>query len=355
MKQKLSLVSLFVLIALFISTISASAWSGHPQDPAPQAPMDEGFTYQGYLTDSNGTPVYDICDMRFSLFTAETGGTLIGSQELINIQVDHGYFSVRLNQDAEFGDPFNGMALYLQIEVGCDNGGPAETLWPRQLLTAAPYATYALNIPNHNHNLETWSVSSANPVLTLENSMAPGRTALKVISNGIALEADGKIYSNADSTLYLSPYTAMSRATPSEFVMYYTGVGSASLDYTNNTVKERLLVFPISAYGQIFGMPQYIKSLEVCYKADTTGPQFIDGTGIYKGNQDSSSYEAYLSSTTDYSSTTRECYTITASTPRKAIDNSSFVQIHLNADGPISATDGFTIYSVKLTLTENQN
>jgi len=59
------------------------------------------------------------------------------------VLVTGGLFTVQL----DFGDVFDGTALWLKIAVQCA-GDPSYTdLSPRQPLTAAPYALYALHAP----------------------------------------------------------------------------------------------------------------------------------------------------------------------------------------------------------------
>ena len=94
------------------------------------------FTYQGKL-EQGGVAVEGTRNFRFRLFDAATGGVQIGSDLVLPAQtVTAGIFSVPL----DFGLlAFNGEARFLEIVVD-DN-----TLSPRQLVTSAPYALYALD------------------------------------------------------------------------------------------------------------------------------------------------------------------------------------------------------------------
>ncbi len=111
-------------------------------------PVDNWFTYQGYLQD-NGTPVSDTCDFQFSLWDSSgtgvppTGGIQIGTTETAgSLLITEGLFNYTLNTGDEFGpQAFNGQRRYLQIAARCPAGsGGYTTLAPRQLLTGAPYA-----------------------------------------------------------------------------------------------------------------------------------------------------------------------------------------------------------------------
>lgn len=103
------------------------------------------FTYQGELKQSN-VPFDGSRDMKFRLFSAQTGGTQVGAElTATGISIAQGKFSVQL----DFGTtPYNGQALWLEIAVSNNQSGPPyTTLTPRQSITPAPYAMFALNGP----------------------------------------------------------------------------------------------------------------------------------------------------------------------------------------------------------------
>ena len=105
------------------------------------------FTYQGQLKDA-GAAVTELCDFEFRLFDAPADGTQIGPTLLISdIDVVDGLFAVEL----DFGPgAFDGALRYLEISVGCMAGARGMvTLQPRQVITAAPYALYALDAPGN--------------------------------------------------------------------------------------------------------------------------------------------------------------------------------------------------------------
>jgi hypothetical protein len=140
MKYKGLLVSL-VLGLGFLLLIAGGIGPAAAQGPEPQAALGTAFTYQGRLTDADG-PVNGTCDFTFRLYDEGAGGALLGTDTKAGVQVNDGYFSVELDFGA---DAFTGDARYLQITVNCGSGDT--TLSPRQALTAAPYALYALKAP----------------------------------------------------------------------------------------------------------------------------------------------------------------------------------------------------------------
>lgn len=102
------------------------------------APLNTSFTYQGRLQ-LTGQPVDGPVNATFTLYDDPSAGASIGTQIVNGLSVTNGLFSVTLNDAAQFGpNPFTGNALWLQITI---NGQP---LAPRQPLTIAPYAGFAL-------------------------------------------------------------------------------------------------------------------------------------------------------------------------------------------------------------------
>ena len=107
----------------------------------PQAQVGSGFTYQGRLTGGDRQPVSDTCDLDFTLWDAESGGSAIGDQIVAGVAVDDGYLTVLLNGGGEFGEmPFDGQARWLAIAVKCSGDADWHTLAGRHLLSATPYA-----------------------------------------------------------------------------------------------------------------------------------------------------------------------------------------------------------------------
>ncbi len=95
------------------------------------------ISYQGQLQDQAG-PFTGIADMEFQLFASLLDDDAVGdpiSKE--GVPVSDGLFQVEL----DFGPVFGSDPLYLSISVD------GEVLTPRQQITAAPVARYALSAP----------------------------------------------------------------------------------------------------------------------------------------------------------------------------------------------------------------
>ncbi|MGD2111328.1 MAG: hypothetical protein PVI86_18270 [Phycisphaerae bacterium] len=117
-------------------------------------PLGMTIMYQGRL-DTGGAPASGDYDMQFSLWNAASGGSTVGSTLFCGaetITVVDGLFTAELDFGA---GAFDGDAVWLEMRVrpatgncnGCGGQCPYTTLSPRQPVTAAPYALYALNAP----------------------------------------------------------------------------------------------------------------------------------------------------------------------------------------------------------------
>jgi hypothetical protein len=137
-------VALVLMSLLLLSLGSITAQGPESQaNQGTQAQIGSAFTYQGYLA-AGETPVDDSCDFQFALWDDLMSGTLVaGPLEKTGVSVTAGRFTVLL----DFGDVFDGTALWLEIAVQCSGDAGYTTLSPRQPLTAAPYAAYSQVAP----------------------------------------------------------------------------------------------------------------------------------------------------------------------------------------------------------------
>ncbi|MFN0149311.1 MAG: hypothetical protein ACKVU1_01200 [bacterium] len=98
------------------------------------------FTYQGQLKKSSA-PYTGTADLTFRLFTAASGGVLLGTQNRTGLAVSDGLFTTQL----DFGSVFDGAPRWLEIAATTPGDGGPTTLTPRQELSAVPYAVRAEN------------------------------------------------------------------------------------------------------------------------------------------------------------------------------------------------------------------
>jgi hypothetical protein len=110
-------------------------------------PLTTAFTYQGELS-AGGSLASGTYDMRFTLWSDAAAGAQQGASLCSdNIAVVNGTFAVSL----DFGAQFAGQRRWLQVEVRTDTGAACaagtgfSTLAPRQEVTVAPHASFALS------------------------------------------------------------------------------------------------------------------------------------------------------------------------------------------------------------------
>ncbi|MBN1889850.1 MAG: hypothetical protein JW850_17775, partial [Thermoflexales bacterium] len=161
------------LTLLLVSTLGSPTGltTSLAQQRGPEAAgYSYAFTYQGQLENGSG-PVDGACDLQFSLWTAASGPSQVGTTLSVpNVTLVDGLFTARLNFGAA---AHTGSARWLEIAVRCPAGdGSYTTLTPRQELTAAP-AALALALPFEAGG------SSSGPLLSFWNS---GGAALELAS-----------------------------------------------------------------------------------------------------------------------------------------------------------------------------
>lgn len=129
-----------------VFSVVASVLASAATCAAAVQPLSSAFTYQGELK-SGGSPASGPYDMRMRLFDSVVGGNQVGPTVCAdNVGVAEGRYTVAL----DFGAVMTGQQLFLEISVRPDSGLTCASaagftpLAPRQALTAAPYAAYAL-------------------------------------------------------------------------------------------------------------------------------------------------------------------------------------------------------------------
>ena len=172
-------------------------------------PLGTDFTYQGQLKDA-GVGADGEFDFKFRLY--DLTSTQVGGEiEFEFVQVTDGLFTVELNFGAGV---FTGDALWLEIDVRASGSGdPFATLSPRQPLTAAPYALYALGGP--------WEFSGS--AITNTNSGFVGVNR----SNPVTAAEYFGIQAPATGTNYGGMYIRTDSTTGRPFYGYNTGSESA--------------------------------------------------------------------------------------------------------------------------------
>ena len=138
-KRSLSVATALLIMFLVFNGADASVAPG--TNAAVQTPVENAFTYQGYLRYETGL-VTATCDFQFSLWDSVDGtsGQIGATISKPDVSVENGLFSVEL----DFGSGiFEGQAVWIEIAVQCPGDASFITLSPRQSVNATPYALYA--------------------------------------------------------------------------------------------------------------------------------------------------------------------------------------------------------------------
>jgi len=127
----------FICLALLLGTV-------HGQEPGP-APNGQGFSYQGRL-EMDGLPANGRFDFAFQLHAdAKEDAPVCGPFLVEAVPVADGVFTVLINPECANSPAFDGQPRWLEMQVREANGNDSYLpLAPRQLVTPAPYAHFAL-------------------------------------------------------------------------------------------------------------------------------------------------------------------------------------------------------------------
>ncbi len=136
MKKWLASILTLTVAGILIGTVIIPAIA---QGGGDNVDIPTSISYQGYLTDKNGTPVLDPVDITFTLYTEINGGTAVWSEVHTEVDPNEGLFSVELGGN---GSPMSAAIFdgdrYLGVKVGDD----AE-MTQRQKLSSVIYAFVA--------------------------------------------------------------------------------------------------------------------------------------------------------------------------------------------------------------------
>jgi hypothetical protein len=176
-----------------------------------------------------------------------------------------------------------------------------------------------------------------------------GGTALRAESStGTALEltGSGKLESTADITIAVSPL---------KVIPQWESVGDleflsdgAYMEIRPVTAGSQTIHIPVDLPSTLYGTTTKLKSVRICYRADQA-TSFI-GTTILSQGTDTGTLSQAINDTTDRTSTSWECYTVTDATP-DLVQGSVYIQFGLTFAGTGSTHD-IRIGSIALRLTE---
>lgn len=178
----------------------------------------QAISYQGRLKLS-GTPVNGACDVRVSLWSAQTGGVNVHEAiEILNVPVNKGLFTIA----PDFGlDVWDGSARFLEIAVRSPAGsGSYTTLSPREQVAPVPYALFAeqggewrYQAPHLVYMGGGVGIGTPTPAHALQVSTTDSRTSFGLVNetgtgHHWVLESYGSGSGALAGTFAISDYTA---------------------------------------------------------------------------------------------------------------------------------------------------
>jgi hypothetical protein len=216
MKKNFTIASWLALVALAILNLQ----------PSIAFAQGTAFTYNGRLNDGTN-PATGSYDLRFTLYTAATGGTLSGALTNTATGITNGLFTVTL----DFGGVFNGANYWLELAARTNGGGAFSPLSPRQPVMPAPYAIYSANAGTAATASSASSVAAANITGIVPLAQLP--TAV-VTNNGNFTAGNITINSNLDlpvttamcGIIYAEGYTLLHTYGAASF---FAGIGAGNL------------------------------------------------------------------------------------------------------------------------------
>ncbi len=180
--HRLILVSLLSIIMTAVPSVHADT-------------VGTAFTYQGVLSDA-GAPVAGDYDFRVFLYNADAGGGQVGTTVLVgNAAVTDG----RVSLDLDFGDVFDGTALWLEIHLRETGTTTYTPLWPRQRLTATPFANHAAEANTATSAL--WADDAGSAVSAADADQLGGQSPAYYLAWSNITGVPGDLSNGDDDTL----------------------------------------------------------------------------------------------------------------------------------------------------------
>jgi hypothetical protein len=207
------------------------------------AVVDTSWTYQGQLRRS-GAGYNGTCNFQFELWNTALGGSQQGNTLSINgVNVANGLFTVVL----DFGDLFNGDALWLATSVQC-SGDPGFTpLEPRQPLTGAPYALSlrpGARIEGFTNLEPVLSATNGGPGFGIIGSGKIGLYGSTTLADGAGVYGQGGSAANSAGVFGLNTNSAAIWGRS-------TGMGSAIFGENTSTGFAGRFVGPVTVEGAL--------------------------------------------------------------------------------------------------------
>ncbi|MBI5055620.1 MAG: DUF4215 domain-containing protein [Nitrospirae bacterium] len=261
LKSTKEVARVFAIVVVLLSIFSHGVLAAIPKT----------INYQGFLTETDGTPVNNAAvQMRFSLHDSLNGGAELWN-ETQTINVQNGIYNVVLGTAAPFPVSLDFSAQYY-LEVAVFNTNAFEPLSPRQPLTSVPYALRAASADI--------AVSVSGSAIA-GGSITPDKLA-SICSEGQALvmTANGWVCGKIISQV----------CSPGDFINCYSGPdGTMNVGICKSGIRR------CNAAGTGFGecTGQTLPSAEICDDIDNDCSGVVDdvpGSPVWYPDNDNDGY-----------------------------------------------------------------
>jgi hypothetical protein len=276
-----------------IAALALAAFLAPGDLASAQTPFNPSFTYQGRL-DVGGQPADGTYNLRFRIFTAETGGTQVGTTTTAtNKQITGGLFTHEINAASMNAD---GSARWLEIAIA-QGMQDYTVLEPRQKLTATPYAL-GLVLPfkaegsastaplmrliqhGSNSGLYVTNAGSWGRAATFENNGSSATVAVRQDGAGEAIEATASgtgTTVTATATGYGRALSATAVGSVATFVSSNVGAQSEAVSIESNGSGQTLHVWAKGAGRALLARISSTQSTADAARFETMG----QGSAVY--------------------------------------------------------------------------
>jgi len=219
-ERKHSIVITTILILLLSTLLPHSA----------VASIKEAFTYQGKIVNTDGTNLTntdascvstggaDTCDIRISLYTAVTGGTLVWQETKSDIELydNDGIFNLVLDCGGTFsscnqngGPDFTSGDLFIEVDFDPSGNGDfaeGETFDPRREMTAVPYSFHSSTSDSSNtlDDIDSASFLRSDTSDTFDSGMTLSMDGTLDVNGDITISDTGLVFDGASTEFTVS-------------------------------------------------------------------------------------------------------------------------------------------------------